>query len=77
MSARLHRSQYTRTAAGIVIGSAFTPRRELRTFTVSEERVQAALLAKPRRINWPSVLLAVAIGVAIAVLLALHLAGDI
>jgi hypothetical protein len=58
------------TRAGVTIGIAFVPRRELREVTRSEEQVQTALLAKPRRIDWPAILFAVVAVVSFSALLA-------
>lgn len=64
----------TVTRTGLRIGVAHQQRRQLHTFTTSEEQLQRALLAKPRRVDWPSIGMAVFIGLALAALL-LHEMG--
>lgn len=54
------------TRTGLRIGVAYQRQRPLHTFTRSEEQVQHALLAKPRRVDWPSICMAVFIALAIA-----------
>lgn len=62
------------TSAGVTIGLAHVRKRPLHSIRHSEEALQRALLDKPQRIDWPSVLMAVGIGLALAAML-LHEMG--
>jgi hypothetical protein len=67
-----------KTRTGLQIGRCWMPRRSPASFTRSEELVQRALLAQqpkpvPRRERIAGVLLAIFIGIAIAVLLVVYL----
>lgn len=64
------------TRTGLQIGRCYVPKRPPRSFTLSEETVQRALLPRPpvsRRERIAGVVLAIGIGIALAVLLAHHL----